>query len=167
MTARAADQTILCTIFACRGMMAFELAIIGVVVGIVLGQRYKILILVPAVLFAMIFAIIVGAARADSFWSIVLTTVALVVAVQLGIWPESRYTRSSPQFARRGKKTAASLTQKLHMLGSILGKRTAGRGRGLLCAFTGFGLRKLSPPIGVFADQGNERQRQEQCRDQE
>jgi hypothetical protein len=65
-------------------MMAFELAIIGVVVGIVLGQRYKILILVPAVLFAMIFAIIVGAARADSFWSIVLTTVALVVAVQLG-----------------------------------------------------------------------------------
>jgi hypothetical protein len=28
--------------------MAFELAIIGVVVGIVLGLRYKILILVPA-----------------------------------------------------------------------------------------------------------------------
>jgi hypothetical protein len=50
-------------------MMAFELAIIGVVVGIVLGLRYKILILVPAVLLAMIFAIIVGVGRADSFWS--------------------------------------------------------------------------------------------------
>jgi hypothetical protein len=65
-------------------MMAFELAIIGIVVGIVLGLRYKILILVPAVLFAMIFAIIIGIGRADSFWSIVLTTVVLVAAVQLG-----------------------------------------------------------------------------------
>jgi hypothetical protein len=65
-------------------MMAFEFALIGVVVGIVLGLRYKILILVPAVLFAMIFTIMVGVARADSFWSIVLTTVALVTAVQLG-----------------------------------------------------------------------------------
>jgi hypothetical protein len=64
--------------------MAFELAIIGVVVGIVLGLRYKILVLVPAVLLAMIFAIIIGIGRADSFWWIVLTTVALVVAVQLG-----------------------------------------------------------------------------------
>ena len=64
--------------------MAFELAIIGVVVGIVLGLRYKVLVLVPAVLFAMIFAIAVGVGRADSFWSIVLTTIALVIAVQLG-----------------------------------------------------------------------------------
>jgi hypothetical protein len=64
--------------------MAFELAIIGVVVGIVLGLRYKVLILVPALLFAMILAIIIGLGRTDSFWSIVLTTVALVVAVQLG-----------------------------------------------------------------------------------
>jgi hypothetical protein len=65
-------------------MMAFELAIIGVVVGIVLGLRYKVLVLVPAVLFAMIFAILAGVVRADNFWSIVLTTVALVTAVQLG-----------------------------------------------------------------------------------
>jgi hypothetical protein len=65
-------------------MMAFELAMIGVVVGIVLGLRYNILVLVPAVLFATILAIIIGIGRADSFWSIVLTTVALVAAVQLG-----------------------------------------------------------------------------------
>lgn len=64
--------------------MAFELAIIGVVVGVVLGLRYKILILVPAVLFAMILAIVVGVGRADSFWSIVLATVALVIALQVG-----------------------------------------------------------------------------------
>ena len=64
--------------------MAFELAIIGVMVGILLGLRYKILILVPAVLSAMTLPIMVGVVRADSFWSIVLTTVALVIAVQLG-----------------------------------------------------------------------------------
>jgi hypothetical protein len=65
-------------------MMVRELAIIGVVVGIVLGLRYKILILVPAVLFAMTIAIIIGVARADSFWAIVLTTVVLVIVIQLG-----------------------------------------------------------------------------------
>jgi len=66
--------------------MVRELAIIGVgvVAGIVLGLRYKILILVPALMVAMIFAIIVGVASADSFWSIVLTTVAVVIVVQLG-----------------------------------------------------------------------------------
>jgi hypothetical protein len=64
--------------------MAFELAIIGVMIGIVLGLRYKVLALVPAALFAMILAIGIGVARADSVWSIVLTTVAVVTAVQLG-----------------------------------------------------------------------------------
>jgi hypothetical protein len=65
-------------------MMAIDLAVIGVVVGIVLGLRYKVLILVPAVMFAMISAVIVGVARADSFWSIVLMTVELITALQLG-----------------------------------------------------------------------------------
>jgi hypothetical protein len=64
--------------------MAIELAVIGAVVGIVLGLRYKVLILVPAIMFAMISAIIVGIARADRFWSIVLMTVELITAVQLG-----------------------------------------------------------------------------------
>jgi len=64
--------------------MALELAFIGIVVGSVLGLRYTILILVPAIMFAIISAITVGVVRADSFWSIVLMTVALVTAVQLG-----------------------------------------------------------------------------------
>jgi hypothetical protein len=64
--------------------MTRALAIITVVVGIVLGLRYKVLILVPAVMFAMLFAIMVGIARADNFWSIVLTMVVLGTAVQLG-----------------------------------------------------------------------------------
>jgi hypothetical protein len=65
-------------------MMAIEAAVIGVVIGIVLGLRYKVLILVPAVMLATISAIIVGLAQADGFWSIVLMTVELIIAVQLG-----------------------------------------------------------------------------------
>lgn len=64
--------------------MAFELAIIGIVVGIVLGLRYKVLILVPAVLFVIVLAIVIGVARADSAWSIVLMTIVAATAVQLG-----------------------------------------------------------------------------------
>jgi hypothetical protein len=65
-------------------MMAIDVAVIGVVVGIVLGLRYKVLILVPAVMLAMLSAIIVGIADADRFWSIVLMTLELITAVQLG-----------------------------------------------------------------------------------
>jgi len=52
--------------------------------GIALGLRYKVLILVPAVTLAMIFAMIIGVARADHFWSIVLAMVVLGTAVQFG-----------------------------------------------------------------------------------
>jgi hypothetical protein len=64
--------------------MALELAVISVFAGVVLGLRFKVLILVPAVMFAMMFAVLVGVARADSVLSIVLTTVALGGAVQIG-----------------------------------------------------------------------------------
>jgi hypothetical protein len=64
--------------------MALELAVISVVAGVVLGLRYKVMILVPAVMFAMMFAVVVGIARADSALSIVLLTMALGIAVQMG-----------------------------------------------------------------------------------
>jgi hypothetical protein len=64
--------------------MALELAVISIVAGVVLGLRYKVLILVPAVMFAMAFALVVGVGHADSLLSIVLMTVGLGVAVQIG-----------------------------------------------------------------------------------
>jgi hypothetical protein len=64
--------------------MAIELAVIGAVAGIVLGLRYKVLILVPAIMFAMIVAIIVGVVHADRLWSIALMTLELIIAIQLG-----------------------------------------------------------------------------------
>jgi hypothetical protein len=64
--------------------MTLELAIISALAGITLGLRYKVLILAPAVTLAMLFAMMVGVARADHFWSIVLAMVILGTAVQLG-----------------------------------------------------------------------------------
>jgi hypothetical protein len=64
--------------------MVIELAVIGAVAGIVLGLRYKVLILVPAIMFAAIAATIVGVAHAERFWSIALMTVELITAIQLG-----------------------------------------------------------------------------------
>jgi hypothetical protein len=64
--------------------MALELAIVSFLAGSALGLRYKVVILVPAVVLAMIFAVIVGIARADHFSSIMLTTVILGSAVQIG-----------------------------------------------------------------------------------
>ena len=64
--------------------MALELAIISLLAGTALGLRYKVVILVPAVTLAMILAMIVGIARADDFWSIVVAMAILGTAVQLG-----------------------------------------------------------------------------------
>ncbi len=64
--------------------MALELAIISALAGIALGLRYKVLILVPTIALAMVFAMIVGIARADHIGSIVLTMVILGTAVQFG-----------------------------------------------------------------------------------
>jgi hypothetical protein len=64
--------------------MAPALAIIGLVVGITFGLRFKVLILVPAIGIAEIFALIVGIARGESFGSIVLVMVVVGTAIQLG-----------------------------------------------------------------------------------
>jgi hypothetical protein len=64
--------------------MTSELAIISILAGITLGMRYKVVILVPLVTLAIIFAMIVGIARGDHFGSIVLAMVMLGGAVQVG-----------------------------------------------------------------------------------
>ena len=64
--------------------MVVELAVIGVLAGIALGLRYKVVILVSAVVLVLIFAMIVGIARGDHFWSIILAMVIVGTAVQLG-----------------------------------------------------------------------------------
>ena len=64
--------------------MPFEWAIISVLAGIALGLRFKVVVLVPAVIFVMLFAVIIGVARAEPFWPIVLAMVILGTALQFG-----------------------------------------------------------------------------------
>jgi hypothetical protein len=64
--------------------MSVELATITFVAGIALGLRYRIGILVPAVVFVVIFALIVGIARGDHIWSIIWAMMIGGTAVQLG-----------------------------------------------------------------------------------
>jgi hypothetical protein len=64
--------------------MALELAVISAIAGAVLGLRFKVLILVPAVMFAVMFAAVVGIARTDSVLSVVLLMAAVGAAVQIG-----------------------------------------------------------------------------------
>jgi hypothetical protein len=61
-----------------------ESAVIRIVAGIALGLRYRVVILVPAVSLVVTFAVIVGIARGDHFWSIILAMVIVGTEVQLG-----------------------------------------------------------------------------------
>jgi hypothetical protein len=64
--------------------MALELAVICVVAGAILGLRCNALVLVPTITAAVMLAMMVGIARDEGVWSIVLMTVGLGSAVQLG-----------------------------------------------------------------------------------
>jgi hypothetical protein len=64
--------------------MTLDLAIIGLLAGIALGLRYKVFVLVPAIILAMILAVIGGIAHGDHFWSIILAMAVLGTAVQFG-----------------------------------------------------------------------------------
>src|SRR5262249_29213316 len=55
-----------------------------VFVGIALGLRYKVVILIRAVALVMMFALVVGIARGDPFWSIILAIAVPATAIQFG-----------------------------------------------------------------------------------
>ena len=64
--------------------MAFAWAIIGVAVGIPLGLRFNVVALIFAITLAVMFALIVGIARGESFGSIALAVVTVGIAIKLG-----------------------------------------------------------------------------------
>jgi hypothetical protein len=66
------------------------LGIVALLIGIMLGQRFRVLILLPAISFALIVAIGASVVRADNGWSIVLTAVAVTIALQIGYLIGSR-----------------------------------------------------------------------------
>jgi hypothetical protein len=58
--------------------------VISLLIGMVLGQRFKVLVLVPAIGLALIVTTVAGIARADSVWLIVVMTVAVTSSLQIG-----------------------------------------------------------------------------------
>ena len=64
--------------------MTSKLATIGVVAGVALGLRYKVVILIRAVVLVMLFAMIVGIARGDQFLSIALAMALAGAGIQVG-----------------------------------------------------------------------------------
>jgi hypothetical protein len=60
------------------------LAILSLLAGMVLGQRFKVLILIPAIAASLIVAVAAGIARADDIWSIVMMAVLAATSLQIG-----------------------------------------------------------------------------------
>jgi len=60
------------------------LAVLSLLVGMVLGQRFKVLVLVPAVATSLVVVLGLGIARSQSLEALGLSAIAVIVAVQIG-----------------------------------------------------------------------------------
>jgi hypothetical protein len=56
--------------------------LVSLLIGMVLGQRFKVLVLVPGIGLALVVTIVAGIARTDSAWQIVVTSAAVVASLQ-------------------------------------------------------------------------------------
>ncbi len=63
--------------------MALEIVTIFLA-GAALGLRFKVMILVPALISTALFGTIVGLTRGDEFWSIAIAMILLGTAIQVG-----------------------------------------------------------------------------------
>ena len=66
-------------------VMTLEFVIISFVIGATFGGTgFKVMIVVPAALVAMLLVAMAGVARADHFWYVVMTMISAGTAVQIG-----------------------------------------------------------------------------------
>ena len=87
--------------------------LISLLVGMVLGQRFKVLILMPAILLTVVIALGAGIARADASWTSALITAAVtIVGLQVG-YLLGIATRRLRVLARVGRLRSASLPNSL------------------------------------------------------
>jgi hypothetical protein len=96
-----------------RGAGSFS-KIVGItatwfLLGCALGLRFKILVLVPAVTSAMLGATVVGIARGDQYWFVVVAMILFMTAVSVRIscWDHySRWNRFVPSALTRDSHIA-------------------------------------------------------------
>jgi hypothetical protein len=60
------------------------LLVVSFLVGAVLGQGFKVFVLVPAYAIALLIAVGTGVAHVDTVWSTVLTAAVVAMGMQLG-----------------------------------------------------------------------------------
>jgi hypothetical protein len=58
--------------------------LVYLMIGALLAQRYKVLVLLPAIVFAALFAIMLGYHHGATHWQIVGTVIAGIVCLQFG-----------------------------------------------------------------------------------
>ena len=61
---------------------------ISALIGVALGQRFNVLILIPTIILAMVSAAIIDVARGDEVWPAALTIILVATALQIGylVW---------------------------------------------------------------------------------
>ena len=64
--------------------MMTMLAMTAVLIGAVLGQRFKVLILVPAIIIGLAVILAIGMAHHDNLWSTLLAMALITTALQIG-----------------------------------------------------------------------------------
>ena len=60
------------------------LSIVSLLVGAALGQRFRVLVLMPATAILLAFAVGIGVAHAYTVWSIILMVAVTTTSVQIG-----------------------------------------------------------------------------------
>jgi hypothetical protein len=60
------------------------LMLIGVIVGAVLGLRFKVLVLAPVICIALVIVAVDGVARGDELWRLAVSMIGIGTAVQVG-----------------------------------------------------------------------------------
>jgi hypothetical protein len=60
------------------------LMVIGILVGTVLGLRFKVLVLVPVSCVALPIVVVDGIARGDELWRLALAVIVIATSLQLG-----------------------------------------------------------------------------------
>ena len=84
------------------------LTVVTLLGGAVLGLRYKVLILLPAATFVLVFVIGVGVARGAGIWRIALDMMVATTALQLGYVGGSAFAAARK---RRKLRSAEHITQ--------------------------------------------------------
>jgi hypothetical protein len=83
---------------------------VSLIVGLLLGWRFKALALVPTAAIALIFVIAQGSARGDSSWWIVVVAAATISGLQIGYFV-GLWLRHILAAARSSRSTPARLVR--------------------------------------------------------